>query len=218
LVLVAEYAAHVAESPVAAVDARERKGDRTRRLLLEIAVRRFATDGYRRTSVSDIARDAGITPATTYAYYAGKEALFAAAVDTDAAALIDGARAAMHGETVRERWLPWIGTLITLLGEHPLARRVLSGREPDIIHRLLDLPSLATVRTELAAHLRVGQQTGEIRGDIDADQLAAGIETFVLSLLMGVSQAGAPAVEANRAAGVIALLDAALRAPEPRSR
>ena len=39
------------------------KGERTRRRLLDIAVQRFAADGFRRTSVSDIAREAGLTPA-----------------------------------------------------------------------------------------------------------------------------------------------------------
>ncbi len=66
---------------VAAQDATPSKGDRTRQRLLEIAVQRFAADGYRRTSVSDIARDAGLTPAATYAYFRNKEALFQAAAE-----------------------------------------------------------------------------------------------------------------------------------------
>ena len=45
----------------------ETKGERTRRRLLELAVRRFADEGYRATSVSAIARDAGITQAAVYA-------------------------------------------------------------------------------------------------------------------------------------------------------
>jgi AcrR family transcriptional regulator len=193
---------------------REGKGDRTRRRLLEIAVRRFASDGFRRTSVSDIARDAGITPATTYAYFAGKEALFEAAVDADAASLIEGARQAVRGATVRDRWLPWLGALVALLPEHPLAERVLGGREPETVHRLLDLPSLAAVKAELTDDLRRGQERGEVRRDVDARDLAVGIETFVLALLMGISQTGGPH-DAERAAGVVAFFDAALRAPEP---
>ena len=43
------------------------KGERTRARLLEIAIRRFAADGFRRTSVSDIAREAGLSPAAAYA-------------------------------------------------------------------------------------------------------------------------------------------------------
>jgi AcrR family transcriptional regulator len=186
------------------------KGDRTRARLLEIAVRRFAADGYRRTSVSDIAREAGVTPATTYAYFAGKEALFEAAVDADAIALMETARSRMSGDGVRDRWLPWLGVLILALEQHPLAKRVLGGGEPDVVHRLLNLPSLSTVRLELATDLRNGQENGEVRTDIDPDVLAWGIESVVLSLLMGYLQAGR-GQSPERAIGIVALLDAALK-------
>jgi AcrR family transcriptional regulator len=191
------------------------KGDRTRRRLLECAVRRFAAEGFRRTSVSDIARDAGVTPATTYSYFAGKEALFEAAVDADAAALIDTARDRISGTTVRDRWFPWLAVLVDQVPHHPLAARVLSGREPEVIDRLLQLPSLLALRAELAEDLRRGQGTGEVRADVDPVAVATGIETFVLALLMGYLQAN-PAGDDVRRAGVVALLDAALR-PPPRS-
>jgi AcrR family transcriptional regulator len=202
----------VAASPIGAAGAPGSKGDRTRRRLLDIAIRRFAADGYRRTSVSDIAREAGVTPATTYAYFAGKEALFEAAVDADAVALMETARARMSGDGVRDRWLPWLGVLILALEQHPLAKRVLGGGEPDVVHRLLNLPSLSTVRRDLAADLRAGQRDGEIRADIDPDVLAWGIESVVLSLLMGYLQAGR-GQSAERATGIVALLDAALQPP-----
>ena len=96
---------------IAAGSASSTKGDRTRSLLLEIAVRRFALDGYRRTSVSDIAREAHLSPAAVYAYFTGKEALFEAAVDLDAGALVDRARAAIRGTPVRNArassWRSW---------------------------------------------------------------------------------------------------------------
>jgi AcrR family transcriptional regulator len=188
------------------------KGDRTRRRVLEIAIRRFAADGFRRTSVSDIARDAGISPASTYAYFASKEALFEAAVDADAAALIDATRDRISGPTVRERWLAWLGVLVELVPDHPLAARVLSGHEPEVLGRLLDLPSLDRVRLELAADLRAGQGTGEIRADIDPDAIALGIETFVLSILLAYLQAR-PDEDERRAMSVMAVLDAALKPP-----
>jgi AcrR family transcriptional regulator len=198
--------------PIESAPAPGGKGDRTRRRLLEIAVRRFAADGFRRTSVSDIAREAGVTPATTYAYFAGKEGLFEAAVDADAAALIDRAHERISGDTVRERWLPWIAVLVDEVANHPLAARVLGGGEPEVLHRLLDLPSLAALREELARDLRKGQTSGEVRPDIDPDAIAIGIETFVLSLLMGYLQAGR-GQSPERAAGVVAVLDAALKPP-----
>ncbi len=192
--------------------ARSPKGELTRARLLDGAIRRFAAEGYRGASVSDIARDAGLTPAAAYAYFAGKEALFEAAVDADAAALIDVARGAAGEGPVRERELAFVGALVEHVDEHPLARRVLAGLEPDVVHRLLDLPSLHAVREECARDIADAQRAGEVRADVDPGALASGLESIVLALLMGHVQTGA-ADDRARAQGVIALLDAALRAP-----
>lgn len=185
------------------------KGDRTRRRLLDHAITRFAADGYRRTSVSDIARDAGLTPAGAYAYFASKEALFVAAVDDDAGGLIDRARDARATQTaVIDRQLVGITALADGLAAHPLARRVLGGREPEVVARLLDLPSLRALRADIAEELRTAQGVGEVRGDLDVDDLALGVETIVLTLLMGIVQVGPP--EEARQRGVTAVLRAAL--------
>jgi AcrR family transcriptional regulator len=187
------------------------KGDRTRARLLAVAVKRFARDGYRRTSVSDIARDAGVTPAAVYAYYTGKEALFVAAVDRDADGLIESARTARRGATVVERLVAFLDALATRLDHHPLARRVLAGREPEVIGRLLDLPSLGALRHETTDELRAAQRDGELRDDIDVDDLARGIETMVLALLLGEVQAGP--VDDARVRGVATVFLAALSTP-----
>jgi len=161
------------------------KGERTRARLLEIAIRRFAADGYRRTSVSDIARAGGLTPAAAYAYFAGKDALFKAAVDADAAALIDKARAAEPADApVREQFGVLVATLIERVDEHPLARRVLAGHEPEVVGRLLDIPSLKALVAKNTQELAAAQKTGEIRADIDPALLAEGLEAVVLALLM----------------------------------
>ncbi len=189
------------------------KGERTRSRLLEIAVRRFAAEGFRRTSVSDIAREAGLTPAAVYAYFSGKEALFEAAVDFDAAALIDEARRALPpGLPVRDGLLVLIAELIERLDAHPLARRVLAGGEPDVIRRLLDLPSLRALVVETAELLGGAQERGEVRADVDPTLRSWGIETIVRTLLMGHLQAGVDP-GSPRAQGALTVLDAALRPP-----
>lgn len=191
------------------------KGERTRVRLLDNAVRRFADDGFRRTSVSDIARDAGVSPAAAYAYFAGKEALFEAAVDADAGALIDEVRSRLPaGASMRERFAMVVAGLIERVDAHPLARRVLAGREPDVVGRLLDLPSLESLVAENAEQLAAAQRAGEVRGDVDPRLLAQGMETIVLALLMGYLQAGVDA-GSPRALAVFAVLDAALRPPAP---
>lgn len=187
------------------------KGERTRRRLLDIAVQRFAVDGFRRTSVSDIAREAGLTPAAAYAYFAGKEGLFQAAVDTDAGALIEAARsAAAGGASAREQLFLFVGELRERVDDHPLARRVLSGLEPEVAARLLTIPSLVSLTAALADELAEAQAASDIRADVDPAEVAVGLETIVLALLMAELQTGLT-VEPERQAGVLAVMDAALR-------
>ena len=189
------------------------KGERTRQRLLDIAVRRFAADGFRRTSVSDIAREAGLTPAATYAYFAGKDGLFQAAVDADASALIEAARSAgARGTSVRDQLFLFVSELRERVDNHPLARRVLSGLEPEVAARLVTIPSLVALTAGLADELAEAQETGEVRGDVDPAELAVGLETIVLALLMAELQTGLT-VEPERKAGVLATMDAALRPP-----
>jgi AcrR family transcriptional regulator len=187
------------------------KGERTRQRLLDIAVQRFAVDGFRRTSVSDIAREAGLTPAAAYAYFAGKEGLFQAAVDTDAGALIEAARsAAAAGASAREQLFLFVGELRERVDDHPLARRVLSGLEPEVAARLLTIPSLVALTAALADELTEAQAASDIRADVDPAEVAVGLETIVLALLMAELQTGLT-VEPERQAGVLAVMDAALR-------
>jgi AcrR family transcriptional regulator len=191
------------------------KGERTRRRLLELAIDAFAAGGYQGTSVSAVARGAGLTPASAYAYFPGKAALFEAAVDADAAALVEEAMAAAGAGPPREHLLGLVLHLVDGLGRHPLASRVLAGREPEVIGRLLDLPALARLREVTTAELRQGQTAGTVRDDLDPAALALGLETVVLTLLMAQLQVGGADPERldARRHGVVALLDAALAPP-----
>lgn len=166
------------------------KGERTRQAILEAAIRRFGRDGFRKTSVADIARDAGVGGTVAYAYFPSKEALFLAAVDEDAAAVIEEGRV-----TVGIRSEDWQATLMpTLLAavdRHPLARRLLAGHEPDVTDRVLEVPALAGLRKAVAERLREEQLTGTMRPDLDAAAMANGLVAITLSLLMAIVQVGA---------------------------
>jgi AcrR family transcriptional regulator len=197
--------------------AEPRKGQRTRRRLLELAVARFAVDGYRGTSLSAVAREAGLTPAAAYAYFPSKEALFAAAVDADADALIHEALDRVGGgRPVREGLVLLLAELRAALERHPLARRVLAGREPEVTGRLLDLPALTALRETVTADLAAGVRIGTVRADVDPAGVALGLQTIALALLMAqlqVEVVADPAQQEVRIGAVLAVLDAALRPP-----
>lgn len=53
----------------------------TRRAVIAAGIELFITRGFARTTIADIARDAGVAPETVYAVFGSKRAVLAAAVD-----------------------------------------------------------------------------------------------------------------------------------------
>lgn len=64
------------------------RGERTRELLIESALREFAARGFTATSVDEIAGGAEVSRATLYQYFESKEALFVELIDTSGAGLL----------------------------------------------------------------------------------------------------------------------------------
>lgn len=191
------------------------KGAKTREAILRAAIARFARDGFRVTSVADIARDAGVSGTLVYAYFPNKEALFLAAVDEDAAGLIQ--LAVDHCATeFMERDDSWRAALLLLLldavEDHPLAKRLLGGLEPDVTVRVLEIPALEELRKVVGERLRSEQLGDLVRADIDPAVVGAGLVSIFLSLLMSVTQLGRDAIIPH-APGVIAVMEAALLPP-----
>lgn len=195
--------------------AQETKGAQTRRAILAAAVTRFGRDGYRATSVADIARDANVGGTVAYAYFPNKEALFLAAVDEDAAAVIEEGVASTLGPagTDMRRWTDvLLFTLVAAVERHPLAKRLLAGLEPEVTPRVLEMPALNELRKACTELLRAGQAAGTVRPDIDAAIVANGTIALMLSVLMSVTQLGSETAIAY-ASDVAAVFEAALVAP-----
>ena len=60
---------------------RTTKSDNTRERILVAAIQRFSKFGYRRTSINDVAEEAGLARATVYLYWRKKEDLFVAGLE-----------------------------------------------------------------------------------------------------------------------------------------
>jgi AcrR family transcriptional regulator len=187
-----------------------RKGEQTRQAILDAAIHRFGRDGYRATSVADIARDAGVGGTVAYAYFPGKEALFLAAIDEDAAAVIhEGLSTMADAPSIADWRAGLIFTLVGAVEQHPLARRLLAGLEPEVTDRVLEIPALAELRKASIERIRSEQAAGSIRSDIDPVAMGNGIIAIMLSLLMSVVQIGSGTALAY-ADDVAAVFEAAL--------
>ncbi len=191
----------------------QNKGAQTRRAILDAAISRFGREGYRATSVADIARDAKVGGTVAYAYFADKEALFLAASDEDAAALIHETLSDAFAETDPPDWRETLFfTLFDVVQRHPLARRLLAGLEPDVTDRVLEIPALTELRKACAERIAGEQLSGVVRPDIDAVAISNGIVAIMLSLLMSVVQLGTGATSPY-SRDVAAVFEAALGRP-----
>ncbi len=205
----------ILEQPVRSGDDQtsETKGAQTRRAILQAAITRFGRDGFRATSVVDIARDASVGGTVAYAYFPNKEALFLAAVDDDAAGVIqEGLATVLDVPDVRRWHDTLIFTLVDAVQRHPLARRLLAGLEPDVTVRVLEIPALNELRKACTELLRTGQAAGTVRPDIDPVAVGNGIIALMLSVLMSVTQLGSGAAVAY-SHDVAAVFEAALTSP-----
>ena len=123
------------------------------------------------------------TKSTTLSVRSDDEALFFAAVDEDAAAVIEEGVASTLGRagTDIRRWHDvLLFTLVAAVGRHPLAKRLLAGLEPEVTPRVLEMPALNELRKACTELLREGQAAGTVRPDIDPAAVANGIIALML--------------------------------------
>ena len=110
-----------------------------------------------------------------------------------------------------------IPALLDAVEQHPLARRVLSGLEPHVTDRMIDLPALSELRAAVARRLSEGQDAGRVRPDIDPTRVASGVVSIFISLLMSVLQFGGHGV-ADYGTDVLAVFEAAIDPPRLTDR
>lgn len=189
------------------------KGAQTRQAILRAAIRRFAREGFRATSVADIARDAGVSGTLAFNYFPNKEALFLAAVDEDASGLIQLAVDHIHEFVGMHDWrATLLLTLVDAVDDHPLAKRLLGGLEPEVTARVLEIPALEELRKVVGERIRSEQLADFVRNDVDPVELGSGLVSIFLSLLMSVVQLGRDTI-VPYAPGVVAVIEAALLSP-----
>jgi AcrR family transcriptional regulator len=184
------------------------RSSETRERILRAARLRFAESGYARTSLADIAREAGITPRAIYHYVDSKPSLFAQAADV--------AYERFAAEVVH-RVLPGRDTRSRL---HDVIDvfRVLYREDPTLIAFLSQAPMEAKRNPELdppvpraggdhvtlnAMIVRLGLEQGDFVADIDPAGAAALIEVMASGMTLIATK--------ERADEYLAMLDVAER-------
>jgi AcrR family transcriptional regulator len=161
---------------------RERKKERTRRLIADTAWRLFADRGFEQVTVAEVAREAEVAVATVFNYFPTKEDLFFFRLDAFGAYLVDAVATRPAGEPVL------VAFRRHLLGSGGLLAQVEAGDRQA-------LERLRTVSRVIAASpaLQVREQQAFAR---TADALAARL----------AAETGAPADDLRPQAAANALI------------
>lgn len=177
---------------------RDESQERTRRRLVEAAIKLFDRDGYRATSLAGVAAEAGFSKGAVYSNFTGKEHLFLATIEQDYGQQLAALHAALHGGGDIDARLATLGTWFaeSILG-HPNRARAMAeftlatGGNVAVRDRLAELrASLVRVVADL---LSEQQEELAITFRLPPAELAEVIVALVDGLVIADSLSPAPA-------------------------
>jgi AcrR family transcriptional regulator len=154
--------------------------------ILDGALAAFLDFGIKRTSMNEVAKRSGVSPATLYRRYSSKNAVVQAVGLREAVRFVEAVdaridRSAPAEEQVTEGFVAFA----TTLANNRLLRRLLTT-EPDVVLPFLTTnagPLLGVGRAYLAGYLRDMQASGALP-DYDADYVAEILARLALSLAL----------------------------------
>lgn len=161
-------------------------------LLLDAATAQFAEKGYDATSISGIARTAGVSDGLIYRYFADKRALLSAVLERLFERIIQRTTDAVHAvDGFENRLKQFISSQLSIFQEEPDLCR-LYIRELRNSGNFCDSPLFHMTQryTDLLIHVvEEGVAAGEVKPDTDPqmlrDVIFGGIEHIALHLLVG---------------------------------
>jgi TetR/AcrR family fatty acid metabolism transcriptional regulator len=142
-----------------------------RQAVLNAAVTEIARRGYFGTTVSAIARRAGVADGTIYLYFKGKEAILVAIFERAMRRFSDEARRALSdaGVTAEEKLRRFVSLHLSLLGEDRDIAVIFQVEFRHTVH-ILELLSRSGMRDYLGLIAQVveqGKREGVFRSDLD---------------------------------------------------
>lgn len=157
---------------------RQKRSKETRQLILDTAYRSFATVGYGQTTVDALITAAGLSKGAFYHHFDCKEAVFNALLEARIRDCAERMTVAVgSGRSLRDAVQGLARVGIQTLVEDPNWIRLymefwLQARR-DPFARDIVVRSMAQCRELIARMLRMGQDGGMVRSDLDPDAAAA---------------------------------------------
>jgi AcrR family transcriptional regulator len=194
----------------------ERHRTERRRQILDAAVECFARDGFHKTSMHDIVREAGVSAGTIYGYFAGKEDIIEAIADerhaTESALIAEALGSGDVADALHRlagAYLQWLRD-----PEESRRRRVNVQVWAEALHdeRVAAIVGRGSGQRALAAQaVARARESGRIRRDLDPDA----VSRVMLSVLLGfiLQQAWEPTIDVDAYADVVDALIDGLVAP-----
>ncbi len=171
--------------------------------ILDAAVRVFARMGYHGARISDIAKEAGIAYGLVYHYFKNKEEILNTIFEDRWSGFVEALHGIGAGENSTEDKLVSVAALI--LGAHRVHPEWVKVFVLEILRssRFAEpgqIRAVGGLLQAVAAILRAGQESGEIRGDLDPEVACylfiGGLEVVITGQVLGViSIDGAPEQE-----------------------
>jgi AcrR family transcriptional regulator len=194
------------------VTSRDRTADGTENAILDAAAECVLAFGVRRTSLSDVARRAGVSRPTVYRRWPDLRALVADLMTRELAAVFTGAAQGSSSGPVREQAVAQFLDAARELRAHPLLTKIIQVDpellQPYIFDRLGTSQRMAL--GFIADRIREGQRDGSIR-EGDATAMSATVLLCIQSLVLSARLTAGLVSPGERDAEAALLLDSYLR-------
>jgi AcrR family transcriptional regulator len=152
--------------------------------LLDAARASVLAVGVRRTTVTDVARRAGVSRMTLYRRFPDVEALLSTLMTREFGRLVAEARTGAEGETARERVVATVVRGARSLAEDPLFERLVDV-DPELLLPYVTLRLGGMQRMAVAAAAaELASGDGSVRTDVAPEVLSAGIELIARGFVL----------------------------------
>src|SRR5262249_34288730 len=152
--------------------------------ILEAAARAFSRAGFKKASVDEIAKEAGVAKGTVYLASDSKEHLFFQAVHREVRELVGELSKLIDPTQPAEQLLQEVArAAVVMISQRPLVRSLFACEFHELLPRWADqMEELRALgRTNIVEILRLGQRQGRFRTDLEIDEVARLLQDLMIA-------------------------------------